>query len=328
MMKYFNINHLSLYKNIFLISIVFCSQNLVAQNISEAWWFIFVKESFFSENKSYTKELFSAVKNNDIPRALSALDKGAVINARDEKGRTPLHWAVYKEYFQMAEFLLEHGADPNAVNRRHRTPLHWAVLKPDEKWTDLLLKYDANPNIQDKQSRTPLLWIALKPDKSIERLTLTQRTQNSSSETSSLSPLYWEQSDLKKMQLLLHYKADPHLTDLYNRTPLHISAIHDRLSAVQLLASHGAKVNSKDYAEETPLHSISKKTENGAHTLAIAEFLLENGADPNALGLSLASPVHLAELHKNTELKELLMEFGGRPKRHNACMRLLKKLKQ
>ena len=57
-------------------------------------------------------------------------------------------------------------------------------------------------------------------------------------------------------------------------------------------------------------------------------FLLDSEADSNALGLSKAPLVHLAELHENTELRELLTEFGGRSKCHNICMRLLKKIKK
>ena len=301
------------------------THNIWAKGFSEKWWFVFVKESIISENRIHTKELFSAVKNSDIQAVASALDKGAFINARDSKGRTPLHWAVYMNNFEMAEFLLQQGADPNALNRRHRTPLHWAVLKPDIALTQLLLSYNADPNIRDKRKRAPLHWLVLKPNENIERLTLRKRTNKSSKEEAH-PPLYWDESDLQKIELLLQYKADPNLKTIDNRTLVFLAVAQERLPVVKLLVQFGADVNLKDYVDDTSLHFLSKKRKITSLVLSMARFLLENGADPNALSLAKASPTHLAEFHHHTQLYNLFLEFGGQPKQYNACMRALKTL--
>ena len=45
------------------------------------------------------------------------LERGAVVDARDDRGRTSLHVAVEKGKILFVLLLLEHGADVNARNK-------------------------------------------------------------------------------------------------------------------------------------------------------------------------------------------------------------------
>ena len=61
--------------------------------------------------------------NEELEKKFIAL--GTNINAKDNKGNTPLHWAMELcHYWPTA--LLEAGADVNAVNNNGETPLDWA----------------------------------------------------------------------------------------------------------------------------------------------------------------------------------------------------------
>lgn len=51
----------------------------------------------------------------------------AELNARDEEGNTPLHWAVQKDQPGSCSVLLTLGADPNILNNCQQAPLHMAV---------------------------------------------------------------------------------------------------------------------------------------------------------------------------------------------------------
>jgi len=51
----------------------------------------------------------------------------AELNARDEEGDTPLHWAVQKDQPGICSVLLTLGADPNILNNSQQSPLHMAV---------------------------------------------------------------------------------------------------------------------------------------------------------------------------------------------------------
>jgi ankyrin repeat protein len=54
------------------------------------------------------------------------LDQGAVIDARDEAGRTPLMLAVTQGQIEVVRLLLARGADPNAADNAGHTPLQQA----------------------------------------------------------------------------------------------------------------------------------------------------------------------------------------------------------
>jgi cytohesin len=89
---------------------------------------------------------------------LSELFKGDLdVNARDRRGRTPLH--IVAEYNFMKdelERLLERGADPNARDCEGQTPLHVSVIHGGEAVTRRLLLAGADANARDDRGRTPL----------------------------------------------------------------------------------------------------------------------------------------------------------------------------
>jgi ankyrin repeat protein len=71
------------------------------------------------------------------------INVGAAVNAGDENGDTPLHYAVNRSNEGMARLLIAKGADPLARNRYGRTPFRCASDKSDEKMAALLLEIGA-----------------------------------------------------------------------------------------------------------------------------------------------------------------------------------------
>jgi hypothetical protein len=73
--------------------------------------------------------LQAAVAQGDVAQTASLLDQGAVIDARDEAGRTPLMLAVTQDRIEIVRLLLGRGADPNAADNAGHTPLQQATIR-------------------------------------------------------------------------------------------------------------------------------------------------------------------------------------------------------
>jgi hypothetical protein len=88
--------------------------------------------------------LQSAVAHADLAQAATLLDQGAVIDARDEAGRTPLMLAVTENRLEIVRLLLARGADPNAADNTGQTPLQQATKRNLQEVAALLQQAGAH----------------------------------------------------------------------------------------------------------------------------------------------------------------------------------------
>ena len=82
--------------------------------------------------------IHAVIKNGDISGAQALLDAGVDINARDQNGSTPLHWAARYGQKQVVELLINKGADVDAKDNSGSTPLDRAIQGNHADITDLL----------------------------------------------------------------------------------------------------------------------------------------------------------------------------------------------
>jgi len=83
------------------------------------------------------------------------IKRGADVNARDNTGRTPLHFACQSGNINLVNMLIENGALVNERDNRGRTPLHFAALSSDCKLIATLLLKGADDTIPDNDSKLP-----------------------------------------------------------------------------------------------------------------------------------------------------------------------------
>jgi cytohesin len=73
--------------------------------------------------KSRNKALHRAARQGKLSKVKSLLKKGAQLQAKDSKGRTPLHLAVIKNHYRVVKYLVSKGASLQAKDRKGRTAL-------------------------------------------------------------------------------------------------------------------------------------------------------------------------------------------------------------
>ena len=102
-------------------------------------------------------DVYSACALNDTARLQELIDEDAeIVDATDDYGMTPLHWAARADSMECAETLLERGALVNPLNKARRTPLQLAAEANRKDIIRLLARHRADLNTQDRKGRTPL----------------------------------------------------------------------------------------------------------------------------------------------------------------------------
>lgn len=89
-------------------------------------------------------------------------------------------------------------------------------------------------------------------------------------------------------------------------TPLHIAVRYGHKEVAELLLNEGANINALERRKWTPLHTAVK---NGK--MEVAELLLDRGANVNAVDNLDMTPLHFALKYNREELVRLLLDRGA-----------------
>ena len=92
------------------------------------------------------------------------ISNGANIEAKDENGSTPLHYAVWFNQLKTVEMLIEKRANIHELTNFQNTPLDLAVKKSLEDIVKLLISHGADTSMKDFEGNS-LLHLAVKDRK-------------------------------------------------------------------------------------------------------------------------------------------------------------------
>lgn len=291
--------------------------------------------------------LLRAVDWNHLPCVKILIKRGVQCQFKDHLGRNILHGCAVNDRAKILRYLLEtvQGLDPNSQGNRGETPLHDAVLRDYDQCVRVLLDFGARTDVLDNTGRSaaraardsgshkslPLLREARvreveqadkdarardnagEDDRSPYALVAPRRADTFGSDYKMPVHSAVRLLDTEALQSYLN-ALGPDLESSVNKldndmlqTPLHVAARRGKAEAVRFLLDNGADVNIRDMWGWSPLHLA---VEQGYEK--IAEQLLDRGADIDALDALKRSPLEFAtSQYLQPDMAFLLIKRGA-----------------
>jgi ankyrin repeat protein len=185
---------------------------------------VYALEIFAGEEKLEIPDqiLFAAVGTGNLDMVVTAVEKGANVNARNANNATPLLLAAADKRYEITKYLVEKGADINAKGPMDATPL---MISLCGKGSDNLAEYLISKGVDVKAA---------------------------GNEGFTAVHLAAESGRARMVALLIEKGADKNAASEDGRTPLHMAAIHGRVEVVKALVEKKADVNLKTKHGDTP----------------------------------------------------------------------------
>ena len=288
------------------------------------------------EEPKPAKSLHQAAEQGDLAEVKRLIAEGADVNAKDEEGETPLHWATSEEgHVDIVKTLLEHGAKVDAKDSKGYTALFYAIWSEDEQTVRKLIVGGANVNL--KAENFAPLFHAVWQDQTAIVGALLNAGANAELDAPEGSAEGWSplqfaleggspaivvllasadhrvpavhktalNGDLSGLKELLGKGADLNEKDGLGRTPLYYALVGGQGNVAKFLLDQGADISPKTKMGRTLLHQASR-----AGLLEIVQMLLARDM-PVDTSSALGTPLHEAAGAGHREIAELLMSKGA-----------------
>ena len=197
-------------------------------------------------------DIWTAADEGNIEAVKYHIDAGADVNAKDEEGATPLHYAATKE---ITELLIANGADVNAKDDDGWTPLYFGVAVGDKESVELLIGKGADVNAKEVDGWTPLFFAAGEGHKEVVELLIAEGANVNAKDDNEWTPLHnaaWE-GHKEVVELLIAEGVDVNAIiqsgSFEGMTPLDRAIKNKHPETADLLRKHGGKTGEELKAE-------------------------------------------------------------------------------
>ena len=272
-------------------------------------------------SKDLPKYILKGAQDGDVGAVRSALRRGASVNLQDDDGSTPLCIATANGDETMVKLLLDHHADTNQSKHDGKTSLHIASEHGSVAIAELLINSGAHIMAPSEFGDTPLHIAALHGQIAVAELLLLHRSDIEAIANDGLTPLLEAatRGQRSMIRLLLNKGADITATTNDGDSVLHLAVFTRDLACFELLMDSGAVVDKINKRGQTPLYTVIADKANShlsdideERTIAIADILLDNGADimtkPFRHAITL---LHWASSYRQVHLVKYLLSRGA-----------------
>lgn len=220
-----------------------------------------------------------------------------LLEAKNRQDETPLLCAAQSRKVDLVNILISRGADQEAVNAEGYSFLHLASKSGSDVFVaqclTLYFKMQALLNVKTKKGNQLAIGLAA------------------------------ARGDAAMVATLLRFGADPSLSNDEEQNALHLAVASSKRNKalVKLLLAHNKDLaKTKDKKGDTPLHLVATivKAENEeaqqvqtTESLAIAQELLDCGADIDAQNSAKETPAYASVKHLNFDILKFLQERGA-----------------
>ncbi len=259
------------------------------------------KKEGISEYKQLLEELkkgrqpsyFNRIK---ILISLIPIDDLSIIDPKDDRQWTLLHWAAHYGDLLAIKALWTAGGGHYQASSRGETPIFIAIRNGHTEASQFLLKKKASIGlfVEESAAYLPILhWAARTRNEKAIKTLLTlgvEVDQKYNGET----PIHRAISSryAPAVEALVHGGANIHQVDEEGSTLLMRAAHHDFTKIGFFLLKRGACIHQKNSSGRTALHEAA----SNLHHRSVM-MLLSNGADPQEMDDYELYPLHLTEKH-------------------------------
>ncbi len=233
---------------------------------------------------SLNRELLTAVRGGDLNKVKDFIGRGASLDAKDEYGRTLLHWASWNGNLDAVKYLIGEGASIQAEDRDGKTPLDIAIDQRHDSVAVYLQQTQLDLNKQ-------LLFAVRGNDFNKVKDLVSKGASVDTKDSDGWTLLHHtaRRGYLEVAEFLIEKGADINAEDKYGKKPIQRAAEDNNKNIITLLLSKGVNINDTDKNGRTSLYWASY---NG--NLDAVKYLISQGASIQAGDKGGKTPLDIA----------------------------------
>jgi ankyrin repeat protein len=257
----------------------------------------------------FPDEIHEFAQKGDLDGVKALIEKNPeLVNARDNDGRTPLHWACRGVHLDVVKFLVGKGADVNAEDSNKIIPLHSLASRNAAAAIAVLADNGANIDAKDYGGNTALHYAAMYDAAEAVEILVVAGADIENRENYSRTPLILcarERGGPRTIEVLLKAGADINARDKFQDTALNLASWRGKKEIVDILLDAGASIPSKG---RDVRYLFSMAASHGLSRLFNA--VAKAGGDPTFKLSDGGTLLHAAAAGGSTEIIAILIEKG------------------